>query len=310
MLLSAYYRVKPLIPRRLQIAVRRVLIARRLRKVGDIWPIDPRAARAPERWSGWPDGKKFALVLTHDVEGERGLARCLPLAGMEELLGFRSSFNFVAEDYQVSPSLRRELIARGFEVGLHGLSHDGLLYRSKREFFRQALRINRYLREWQAVGFRSPAMHRNLEWLGHLDIEYDASTFDSDPFEPQPEGSGTIFPFLVGRRGRGGEYVELPYTLSQDFTLFVLMQQKSIDIWKRKLDWIVEQGGMALLIAHPDFMKLDGTRPGREEYPCAYYQEFLDYITTRYHGQYWNALPKEVAHFWRGYFGSVPRPAV
>ena len=144
------------------------------------------------------------------------------------------------------PELRQELTADGFEVGVHGLNHDGKLYSSKAEFDRRAKRINRYLKEWNAVGFRSPAMHHNLEWLKALNIEYDASTFDTDPFEPQPDGVGTIFPFWVARDDGTG-YVELPYTLPQDFTLFVLMKERTIDIWKKKLDWIAEKGGMALI---------------------------------------------------------------
>jgi hypothetical protein len=40
-------------------------------------------------------------------------------------------------------------------------------------------------------------MLRNLDWLGDLNIQYDGSTFDTDPFEPQPDGAGTIFPFWV-----------------------------------------------------------------------------------------------------------------
>jgi hypothetical protein len=41
---------------------------------------------------GWPNGKKFALVLTHDVESAEGLDKCYQLAEIEERLGFRSSF--------------------------------------------------------------------------------------------------------------------------------------------------------------------------------------------------------------------------
>jgi len=48
------------------------------------------------------------------------------------------------------------------------------------------------------VGFRAPAMHDNLEWISELNLEYDLSTFDTDPFEPQSDGVGTIFPFKVG----------------------------------------------------------------------------------------------------------------
>jgi hypothetical protein len=73
-----------------------------------------------------------------------------------------------------------------------------------------------------------------------------AKEYDTDPFEPQPDGMGTIFPCWVqdGLPAKG--FVELPDTPSQDFTLFVLMKERNIDIWKKKIDWIIEKGGMAL----------------------------------------------------------------
>ena len=104
-------------------------------------------------------------------------------------------------------------------------------------------------------------MHHNLEWIHDLDIEY-ASTFDTDPFEPQSDGVGTIFPFWVSGNSNQKGYVELPYTLPQDFTLFILMKEKNIDIWKQKLDWIAENGGMALVNTHPDYMNFDEADPG------------------------------------------------
>ena len=264
----------------------------------DIWPIDQEACTPPPYWEGWPRGKTFALVLTHDVEVEGGHEKCRELMRMEMLLGFRSSFNFVPERYRVSAALREELTNNGFEVGVHGLKHDGKLYNSRREFNRRAAKINLYLKEWDAVGFRSPAMHHNLEWIHNLNIEYDSSTFDTDPFEPQPDGVQTIFPFLVKGNSSQKRYVELPYTLAQDFTLFILMKERCIDIWKRKLDWIAEKGGMALLPAHPDYMNFQGNELRMDEYPAKYYQNFLEYVKTKYSGQYWNGLPKEIGRFW------------
>jgi hypothetical protein len=43
-------------------------------------------------------------------------------------------------------------------------------------------------------------------------------------------------------------YVELPYTLPQDSTLFLVLRELNNDIWKHKLDWIAMNGGMALVI--------------------------------------------------------------
>jgi len=63
-------------------------------------------------------------------------------------------------------------------------------------------------------------------------------------------------------------FVELPHTLPQDFTLFVLMKERNIDIWKKKIDWIIEKGGMALSITHPDYMNFSDTDPAQKEYPA------------------------------------------
>ncbi len=95
-----YYHIKSRIPRRLQIAFRRLIVRRQRVKYQDIWPIDEKAGNSPEGWPGWPEGKKFAFILTHDVEGDKGVERCHQLADIDRDLGFRSSFNFVPERLQ------------------------------------------------------------------------------------------------------------------------------------------------------------------------------------------------------------------
>ena len=295
-----YYDLKPVIPAWVRIGLRRQRAARVLSRTPD-WPIDPRAAKPPPDWKGWPEGKQFALVLTHDVEGQAGLPNCGPIMELEQEFGFRSSFNFVPEgEYRTPPELRAELSASGFEVGVHDLRHDGKLYRSKRKFQRAAEKINTYLREWNAAGFRSGFMHHQLDWLHALEIEYDMSTFDVDPFEPQPDGVHTIFPFWVEEPSAdipGGEkrgYFELPYTLPQDFTVFTVLNERSIDIWKRKLDWVADRGGMALLNVHPDYISFS-RKNGTGTFPWGYYHQFLEYVESNYRNLFWNALPRDVA---------------
>ena len=294
-----YYGLKPFVPQSLRTAIRRKLAMRLRNQIGDVWPIMPGSQHPPENWTGWPEDKKFALVLTHDVESKEGLSKCRVLMELEQDLGFRSSFNFIPEgSYQVPSGLMEELTANGFEVGIHDLKHDGRLFASYRGFKRRAARINRYVREWGASGFRSGFMLCNLDWLHDLDVQYDASTFDTDPFEPQPDGGHTIFPFWVphpnGNSSSGG-YVELPYTLPQDSTLFLVLGETTPEIWMRKLDWIAEHGGMALVDVHPDYMSFTGSRQTATKYPAALYREFLTYLKARYAGEYWHVLPKDVA---------------
>jgi hypothetical protein len=298
--------------------VRRSIALRTRKRATGVWPIMPGSEQRPQHWPGWPDGKKFAFVLTHDVETTVGLEKCRDLMQLEMDLGFRSSFNFVPEgDYKDPRQLREELTQNGFEVGIHDLRHDGQLYQSDKEFRRNAVSINRYLAEWGAVGFRSAFMLHKLDWLHQLNVAYDASTFDTDPFEPQPEGRHTIFPFWVPApasqrsevrsqmsaasvsdfrhsAGRAGGYVELPYTLPQDSTVFNFLRETTIAIWKNKVDWIVQNGGMALLNVHPDYLDFDGSVRDGTAFPAQRYREFLEYVKAQYRGEWWHLGRQQV----------------
>ncbi len=135
-----------------------------------------RQSLQPKNWIGWPDGKRFALVLTHDAELRGGHNKCRQLLQIEKELGFKSSFYFVPERYKVDKELHEYIMSEGFEVGVHGLNHDGKLFRDKKNLLKEQKKINQYIKKWNAVGFRAPSMHYNLEWIGKLDIEYDLST--------------------------------------------------------------------------------------------------------------------------------------
>ncbi len=296
--LGPYFRIRPAVPRELRLTLRRSWARRSMPLFSGSWPINRLAGTAPIWWRGWPDNKKFAFVLTHDAEGQRGLSRCRDLAKMELNLGFRSSFNFVPEgEYETPQSLRDFLTGYGFEIGVHDFRHDGRLFSSRRYFKRHAQKINQYLHAWGAVGFRSAFMLHNFDWLRDLNILYDTSSFDTDPFEPQPDGVNTIFPLWVDR-GTDSGYVELPYTLPQDSTLFLLLRQSGIDTWIEKLEWVVQHGGLALVNVHPDYLSFN-VRTRSSEYTADLYQKLLEYVAKKYRHEAWFALPKEVAAYVR-----------
>ncbi len=296
-LVRLYYFFKPFLPRGIRIFARRKRARRTIENYAQVWPIDEDAKGIPAGWNGWPDGKRFSLVLAHDVETGRGHDRCLDLLRLEKSLGYKACFNFVPERYRLSEETRKEIRDSGFEVGVHGLKHDGFLYLTENIFRKRANRINKYLDEWGSQGFHSPLMQYKKQYIAHLNIMYDQSTFDTDPFEPQATGVQTVFPYRV-QVDPNRSYIELPYTLAQDHTVFIILQEDSIELWRRKVDWIVEHGGMVYLKTHPDYMTFANSRKGRYEYPVQRYLDFLHYIQTRYQDQYWHALPYQVAQFW------------
>ena len=300
-------------------ALRRTFATQKRNTKKDVWPIDSTACNVAENWRGWPEGKKFAFVLTHDVESLSGLEKCRAIMDIEREMGFRSCFNLIPEgSYEVPAELRAEMVSGRFEVGVHDLRHDGRLFANRTKFQENAARINNYLSHWNATGFRSGFMLRNLDWLHDLAIVYDCSTFDTDPFELQSDGAGTIFPFWISSplgaayngneavtkkdvffsaaKSRGG-YVELPYTLSQDSTLFLVLREPSPAVWIRKLDWIADHGGMALINVHPDYICLDGEPLSPRTFPVAHYRKFLTYLIHRYKGTFWHSLPSEIATY-------------
>ena len=294
-----YYVVKPLLRRTLRSMLRKAFLGASWRAFKLGWPIEPRyvaylyeilrqylflCGQATVAFSPlWPHSKRFAVVLTHDIESEVGQSNACQVADIDDAHGFKSSFNFVPERYPLNWQVIEWLRERGCEIGVHGLYHDGKLFSSRAEFMRRATRINQHLKAFDAVGFRSPCTLRQPEWMQALEIEYDLSFFDTDPFEPMPGGVMTLWPFRLGK------FIELPYTLPQDSTIATVGHARSPDLWIQKATFIARYGGMVLLNMHPDYLLQDGL--GHT------YVAFLDWLCQQ--DDYWAALPRQVAQWWR-----------
>ena len=303
---KVYYYLRPFIPSFLQNTLRKIHKTSRKQKFSLNWPIEERYVKFQynllyklmekkdvselSHIYFWPDKKDFAFVLTHDIETEEGLRNIPILMKLEKKYGFRSIFNIVPERYKIDKNCIRKIRSDGFEISIHGLKHDGKLFFTQKTFSKRAKKINEYLKKFNAKGFRSPFTHRNPDWMQELECDYDMSFFDTDPYETIPGGTMSIWPFFMGR------FVELPYTLPQDSTLFITLREKNIDIWKKKVDWIERNRGMALLNVHPDYIDFNN-RWGRKKYPVKLYEEFLSYMKNK--KTYWHALPKDAAKWWR-----------
>jgi peptidoglycan/xylan/chitin deacetylase (PgdA/CDA1 family) len=299
--LGLFYGVKRFIPRWAQLRARRLLMRRQQNPDFPRWPLDESVVRLvrfyakclllagghdelPFRWF-WPGTYRAAAILSHDVETSEGLRLAVEIADLEEERGLRSAFNVVAEWYPIDWGVVRELQSRGFELGVHGVHHDRSMFSSRQEFERQQPAVRDMAEKLGAAGFRSPATHRVIDWLAELPVEYDCSVPHSDPFEPQPGGCCSLWPFFVG------DVVELPWTLPQDHTLLTLLGHKTIELWLAQLDRIEELNGLVQILTHPDPGYLGD--PGKR----ALYAEWLDAVKER--STLWKPLPRDVASWWR-----------
>ena len=298
-----YYFLRPLLP----VGVRRHLQKFRLNGWRHLrfpqWPVDRtvdnlmehlllllvRASRQPEIpfiWF-WPDGATSCSIMTHDVETSSGRDFCTGLMDIDDRFGIKASFQVVPESrYDVPEDYLESIRSQGFEINIQDLNHDGHLFRSKKEFLARAVKINEYRRQFRAEGFRSAVLYRRQEWYDAFDFSYDMSVPNVAHLDPQRGGCCTVMPYFVG------DLVELPVTTTQDYSLFHILENHSIELWKQQVELILAKHGLISFIVHPDYI-INPREKATYEVLLAYLQEL------RSEKNVWMPLPGEVASWWR-----------
>ncbi|MBI3475592.1 MAG: hypothetical protein HY010_07650 [Acidobacteria bacterium] len=298
-----YYLLRPFLP----VAVRKHLQRMRLsdwKKLAfPTWPVDRtvdailekllllslRAEaldRIPFIWF-WPEGAPSCAIITHDVETTIGRDFCETLMDIDDTYGVKAAFQIVPEQrYEVTSSYLESITRRDFEVGVQDLNHDGRLYMNKEQFRTRAAMINEYGRRWGARGFRAAILYRRQEWFDALDFDYEMSVPNVAHLDPQRGGCCTVMPYFVGK------ILEIPVTATQDYSLFHILKQHSIQLWEQQIELIMKKNGLISFIIHPDYII---SRPEQETYEALL--SHLSYL--RQEKGLWITTPREVNRWWR-----------
>jgi hypothetical protein len=298
-----YYRLRPLTNRRLRTGIQRLRAANWQKRQFPKWPVDTtvesiceklllvslRASgddRVPFIWF-WPEGARGCVSMTHDVEAIAGRNFCEQLLDIDDSFGIKASYQIIPEGgYPAGPEFLSQLRDRGNEVCVQDLNHDGRLFDEREEFRRRAALINRYGREYGAKGFRSAVLYRKPEWYEDLDFSFDMSIPNVASLDPQRGGCCTVMPYFIG------DVLELPLTTIQDYSLFHVLNEHSIDLWRTQLEMILAKNGLASFIVHPDYIIESETQ--------AIYKDLLAMLVElRDRGAVWFALPHEIDSWWR-----------
>jgi glycosyltransferase involved in cell wall biosynthesis len=300
---NLYYWTRPILPVPIRSALQRIKLQGELGNTFPRWPVDrsvdllfERTMTSAIRANGghpipfvwfWPEGKQAAFILTHDVEDEAGKAFCGSLMDIDDEYGFKASFQIVPEKrYPVEAKFLQQFRDRNFEICVHDLNHDGNLYRERSEFKRRAKHINNYCAEFGAQGFRSGVLYRNLRWYGDFRFSYDMSVPNVAHLDPQGGGCCTVMPFFVG------DIVEMPVTLTQDYSLFHILHQHSIDLWKQQIRTVVDGHGLVSVIIHPDYVIERGQQN--------LFRELLSHVREQCKTHnIWATVPSQINSWWR-----------
>jgi hypothetical protein len=300
---STYYAVRELLPVSIRKHLQKFYLGDWSRLLFPRWPVDftvdtlhERILRLSMQANGiqrmpfiwfWPNGAPNALIVTHDVETAAGRDFTRELIDLDEAHGIRASFQVIPEKrYEVPDEYVALIRSRGFEFNIHDLNHDGQLYQERQLFLQRSKKINSYVKKFATNGFRAGVMYRNLDWYDAYEMSYDMSMPNVAHLEPQRGGCCTVFPYFVGK------ILEIPLTTCQDYSLFQILNDYSIDLWKQQLALLRKRNGLMSFIAHPDYLIDAGARK--------VYESLLQYLQQMVQREkIWMALPGEVDQWWR-----------
>ena len=226
----------------------------------------------------WPEGKRAAVALTFDMDGETvpyaldpdnasrrvslmsemaygpnvGMPRILELLDLYEIRASVFVPGFTAERH---PDLLREIVARGHDLGHHGYMHerpDGLSDEVERKVLVRGIEVLAEITGQAPTGYRSPAAELKPSTPALL-VEH-GFVFDSTLM-------GADHPYIVPTEN--GELIELPmYWHHDDWPLFgfvsvppvgngISAPSAGFDIWSEAFEGLYERGGLFNLCMHP-----------------------------------------------------------
>lgn len=300
---KTYYAMRPFLPTGIRKHLQRMALRGWDHASFPSWPIDQTvdrlfdsmmvcaihansSRRIPFIWF-WPDGYSSCATMTHDVETAVGRDFCGTLMDLDDAFGIKASFQVIPEvRYEVSDEFLRTLRDRGFEINVHDFNHDGDLFLDREEFLRRVARINDYGRKFRSAGYRSGVLYRNLNWYEFFDCSYDMSVPNVGHLDPQRGGCCTTKPYFIGK------ILEIPVVATQDYTLFHILRQYSMDLWGRQIELILQQNGLISFIVHPDYLL--------EERARDVYTSLLDRLSQlRAESKMWIPLPRQLNDWWR-----------
>ena len=216
-----------------------------------------------------PQLQAVTVVLTHDID-TRECAEFWPeVAKAEEEIGVRSTYNVLTQGpYQLDHGWLREIETRGFEIGLHGDTHDMAIGFRKTPEVRDRLRTCRDQLGQNVIGYRAPALAISeplLAILDELGFRYDSSLKASCFYSG---GVPVCLPYLYGAL----RLWELPLAVADDglFRDISLSEGDALQVIRSVVGDFSRFSGLLVFNSHPGVL--------REH--MRFYRNLLDYLTS------------------------------
>ena len=260
----------------------------------------------------WPKGKRCAVALSFDLDGEspwiyrdaalaeRPLTMSMgaygPRTGAPRILKLLDRYDvkvawfiptWIVERY---PDVCREIARRGHEIGHHGHLHEKPFFLKDREeeeeLLVKSLDIFKKILGAKPLGSRSPSAdpsRHTMELLKKHGFVYHSNALDTDlPYcHETPEGPLVEFPTAWCNN-------DAPFFLFSSVPLVgngIWSQEDVFEIWKEEFEGAYEEGGFFNVMGHPQVIG----RPSR----MRMVERLIQYILAK--KDVWIARPIEIA---------------
>jgi len=104
--------------------------------------------------------------------------------------------------------------------------------------------------------------------------------------DPQRGGCCAVMPYFIG------DMLEIPLTTIQDYALFHLLNEYSLNLWKAQTELIMKKHGLVSFIVHPDYVI--------EKRAQSIYRDLLSFLRQLgAEKRIWFAVPGDIDDWWR-----------
>jgi peptidoglycan/xylan/chitin deacetylase (PgdA/CDA1 family) len=227
---------------------------------------------------------KAVICLTHDVDSINDYVECPKIYQLNKQYGIKSTFNFLTHwGYEIDRSFIQELDKNGFEIGLHGYTHDLAIGIRPEERIKRELGLALQKINYPVRGYRAPAFSitpKLLKILKELGIKYDSSMKTVSCYGQAVE---TFYPYRFPQIG----IWEIPLTIQDDrvFRDLHLSNEEGLGVIKEIAQRVINVGGVMVINNHP---KLISEK-------LYYYEELLKWIVNL--DNVWVATTGEIIDF-------------
>ena len=204
----------------------------------------------------WKDKKIDGVIaITHDLDSKECYDFLPDVLKLEKKYGIVSSTNFLTNwGYKVDKRLLEDMTKEGFEVGLHGWTHDVTLgFRFSKKPMREHIKRALDELDFKVIGYRAPAFAISsdlIEVLDEFGIRYDSSLKLIDHISSFSE---CCFPYKYFNTNLW----EIPLTIQDDrvFRDKKLNSEEGLGVVKEICSRVIKHNGVVVINLHPRLLR-------------------------------------------------------